>query len=125
VSRPPKFNEERAERVLEAIRAGATRRAAAGHAGIDESTLWRWTQRFASFATRLTRAEDDVEVRCTATILHAAADDWRAAAWWLERRRPAEYARHLEPEAIAAGTTTVTVVFDTPLRDDNTLVLDA
>jgi hypothetical protein len=123
VSRPPKYNPERVDLVLEAIRAGATRRAAAGHAGIDHATLYRWLERNATFATLLTRAEDDVEIRCTATILHAAMDDWRAAGWWLERRRPGSYARRLEPEAISAAPMTVTVHFDRPETD--TLALDA
>src|SRR5215831_11568853 len=88
-----KLTPERRDRILDAIRAGATRRAAAGHANVDESTLWRWTQRNATFASDLARAEHDVEVRYAALIQHAASDDWRAAAWWLERRRPADYAQ--------------------------------
>jgi transposase-like protein len=114
VSRPPKYNEQRAQRVLEAIRAGATRRAAAGHAGVDDATLYRWIERYASFATLLTRVEDDVEVRCTATILQASLEDWRAAAWWLERRRSESYGRRFEPDTLAAAVTTVTVHFDRP-----------
>jgi hypothetical protein len=126
VSRPPKYNPERVDLVLEAIHAGATRRAAAGHAGVSEDTLERWQQRYADFADSLTRAEDDVEIRCTATILHAAMHDWRASAWWLERRRPVYYARRLEPEAVAiAEPLRVTVHFDTPLREAETLALDA
>lgn len=93
MSRPAKFTPERAERVLEAIGAGATRRAAAGHAGIDHATLYRWLERNATFATALRAREDEVEVRCVATIQTAMRDDWRAAAWWLERRRADEYGR--------------------------------
>jgi hypothetical protein len=115
MSRPPKFNDDRAERVLEAIRAGATRRAAAGHAGVDHATLYRWLERNATFATLLTRAEDDVEIRCVATILQASTSDWKAASWWLERRRPDAYGRRFEPDTLAAAAvTTVTVHFDRP-----------
>jgi transposase-like protein len=126
VSQPPKFNEDRAERVLEAIKAGATRRAAAGHAGIDEDTLQNWRRRYSGFSEAIARAEHDVEVRCTATILKASNDDWRAASWWLERRRPAEYARRFEPEALtAAAVLQVTVAFDRPHEDDTLALADA
>jgi hypothetical protein len=125
LSRPPKYTPERAERVLQAIHSGCTRRAAASHAGIDETTLYRWVGRYASFASDLRAREDEVEIRAVATIQQAWHDDWRAAAWWLERRRPANYARRLEPEPVAVATPmTVTVHFDTPLRDE-TLALDA
>ena len=127
MSRPSKYTPERAERVFQAIRSGCTRRAAASHAGIDDATLYRWMDRYASFAALLRAREDEVEIRAVATIQQAWQVDWRAAAWWLERRRPAEYARRLEPEAIAADSTpvTVTVHFDTPLRDQEPFALDA
>jgi hypothetical protein len=35
------------------------------------------------------------------------------------------YARRLEPDVIAAAATEVTIHFDTPLRDQETLALDA
>ena len=126
MSRPPKFSKERTERVLEAIRAGATRRAAAGHAGIDHATLYRWLERNATFATLLTRVEDDVEVRWTATILQASLEDWRAVAWWLERRRPEAYGRRLDTDNVtAAAATVVTIAFDRPLGDDTLALPDA
>jgi len=93
MARPVKFTTERQQRVLEAITAGATRHAAALHAGIDESTLYNWLRRYSSFSSRIARAEADVEVRCTALILRAAETDPRHAQWWLERRRPADYGR--------------------------------
>jgi transposase len=93
MARPTKLTAEREQRLLQAIQAGATRKAAALHAGIDERTLERCEQRFVGFADALSRAEADVEVRYAALIQQAAATDWRAAAWWLERRRAEDYAR--------------------------------
>jgi hypothetical protein len=126
VSRPPKYNEQRAERVLEAIRAGATRRAAAGHAGVSPDTLERWQRRYAGFADSLTRAEDDIEVRTVALIQQAAQTDWKASAWWLERRRPRDYGRTwltAGDDAVEAPMVHVTVSFDHP--DQDTLELPA
>ncbi len=93
MARPPKYTPERSRLVLEAISGGATRKAAALHAGIDQDTFGRWLKRYADFADRIARAEADVEVRCTALILNAATTDPRHAEWWLERRRPDDYGR--------------------------------
>jgi hypothetical protein len=116
VSRPPKYTPQRAERVLQAIHSGCTRAAAASHAGIDETTLYRWVGRYASFASDLRAREDEVEIRAVATVQQAWRDDWRAAAWWLERRRPEAYGRRFfEGLADGAGNPAamqVTVLFD-------------
>jgi len=93
LARPSKYTPERERLVLEAISGGATRRAAALHAGIDEATLYNWLNHYSSFSGRIARAEADVEVRCTALILRAAEMDPRHAEWWLERRRPDDYGR--------------------------------
>jgi transposase-like protein len=92
VARPSKKTPDRERLIVEALRAGATRRAAALHAGINEATLYRWLSN-ASFASLIARVEADVEIRLTALIIHAAADDPRHAEWWLERRRSDEYSR--------------------------------
>lgn len=98
--RPPKFTPDRQQLILEAISAGATRKAAALHAGIDDATLYRWMQRYASFATHIARAEADVELRCTTLILNAAETDPRHAEWWLERRRTEDYGRRDRVEVL-------------------------
>jgi transposase-like protein len=104
VARPVKFTPERQQRVLEAITAGATRHAAALHAGVDDATLYRWLARSESFATLVARAEADVEIRHAANIAVAAQTDWRASAWWLERRRSADYGQQARIELTVRQT---------------------
>lgn len=82
------------EMVLQALRAGNTRRASAGYAGIEWSTLWRWTQEDATFRSQVEKAEADAEVRHVANIAKAATDGvWTASAWWLERRQHGDWGR--------------------------------
>lgn len=94
MARPTKFCDERTERLLSALRAGNTRRAAAAFAGVSDDTLERWEQRYADFAEAIKKAEASAEVQHVAIVAQAAQSGvWQASAWWLERRRPADYGR--------------------------------
>lgn len=57
MARPTKYTPDRVGRLLQAIRAGNTRRAACAYAGIDENTLARWIARYGDFGESLTAAE--------------------------------------------------------------------
>jgi len=71
---------------------GGTRTAALQRVGIDWSTFYKWLDQKPEFAGNVARAEADAELRFTTPIATAAnAGDWRAAAFWLERRRPKEW----------------------------------
>jgi hypothetical protein len=86
--RPSKFRPEVAEKIIAALKAGNTRTASALYAGIDYSTLKRWTERNAEFCAALDQAEAQAEVGHVATLAAAArAGEWRASLAWLERRR--------------------------------------
>jgi hypothetical protein len=94
LARPSKRTPEREARLLEALRAGNTRRAACHYAGISDEALARWLRASVDFVDAVKKAESDAEVRMVAQIARAAQDGtWQAAAWWLERRRPDDYAR--------------------------------
>ena len=88
-----KRSPEREQRVLQALRNGNTRTAAARCAGIEIHTLERWAKRSAQFAQALSRAEAESQVALVAIVRQAAASDWRAAAHLLERRWPDEWGR--------------------------------
>ena len=97
--------------VAEAIRQGYPNRFACTVAGIAERTYYRWRKRGEEildagyacetqmdeaclyFYFQTERAHADYVHMLTGIILEAAEQDWRAAAWLLERRFPEEYSR--------------------------------
>lgn len=89
--RPRKYTEERADKFLQAVRAGATLRLAAHSAGISEDTLARWRRDRADFAEQVSVAEASAAVGWLELINKAAETDWRAALKLLEIRFPGEY----------------------------------
>ena len=104
MARRSKATEARIEALLVALRAGNTREASAGHAGIDRTTLYRWVKSDQALRTRVGKAEADAEVRFEAQVAQGASEDWHAAAWWLEHRRPKSYGRAQAAAAAAAMT---------------------
>lgn len=104
-SRPTKFTPETVARLLKAVRAGLPYHLAAEAAGISETTFYEWQRgEFprgadkalkAQFSEELTRARGESALRLMALISSAAPDDWRAAAWILERRFPKDFGRHV------------------------------
>jgi hypothetical protein len=93
VARPTKRTPDREQRLVQALQAGNTRRAAATYAGVDERTVERWAASNVGFAALLTRAEAESEVALVALVRQAASKDWRAAAHLLERRWPDSWGR--------------------------------
>jgi len=109
--RPSKRTPEREARLYEALRAGNTRKASCAYAGIDQSTLESWMHRFPDFADAIVKAEADAEIRNVAIIQKAASDTWQAAAWWLERRRSADYRQRHEVAGPDGGPLRVVVEY--------------
>lgn len=90
----PKLHNELVERrIVEAVRAGATRAAAAEAARVGRTTLFRWLkdgaaghEPYASFLTKVREAEGALESELVGIIKGHSADSWQAAAWLLERK---------------------------------------
>lgn len=94
MARPTKYTAERTETILEALRAGNTRKNAAGLAGIGEATLGDWMRRFQRFRAAIEKAEAEAEAAHVANVKREADDGtWQASAWWLERRRHADWGK--------------------------------
>ena len=116
MARPTKFSKERAQRIVDALKTGNTRRASAAYGGISEDTLARWIESNAGFAEQVELAEAECEVAMAAIIRKAALGqtvkktkttktaeatitvveevfeyDWRAAETWLKRRKRADW----------------------------------
>ncbi len=123
--RPSKLTAEVERQLVGALALGSTRADAAQFAGIDKATLRRWLARGAhepdgpyhQLREAVLSAEGRAKIGAIGCITKAIRDgNWRAAAWFLERKWPAEYAtksplflvaralREMESAAEDAGT---------------------
>lgn len=84
--RPTKKTPANLAIVLEAVRHGTSRTGAAKLIGVHYETLREWIALDDEFRMDVARAEGDMERTMVALIRSAAITDWRAAAWYLERR---------------------------------------
>jgi transposase len=102
VGRPDGLTEAAADRIVNALRAGAYTAEAAAHAGVSVRTFQRWRargeqadaeERYRTFAERAAKAEAEAKVFAIGIVRTAMSQDWRAAAWLLEHRWPQEWGR--------------------------------
>jgi hypothetical protein len=101
--RPPTITGETIRRIASILRAGGYVETALGAAGVAAGTYEQWMRRGLSEApgdvmyrelrreVELAKAEG--EARNVAIIAKAAATNWQAAAWLLERQYPERWAR--------------------------------
>ena len=92
--RPSKYRPDTVAAIIAAVETGATYRHSAASVGVSERTLHDWQVRHPQFSQALKTAEASACMAAIGTIRRAAeAGTWQAAAWYLERRYPAEYGR--------------------------------
>jgi hypothetical protein len=87
--------------IVEALRRGNYLETAAAIAGVSRSTAFAWVREgeseagrpeLKSFSEDVRRAQGEAEARLVEVVDAAAmADDWRAAAWRLERSAPSRW----------------------------------
>lgn len=102
---PRKLTEDVEKRLCEAIALGCSKTMASRLAGVDPSTLWRWTEQgeadlaqekdsaYCKLRNGLKKAEAAFQAYALTVIHDAAPKNWQAAAWLLERKHPEEWAR--------------------------------
>ena len=97
------LTEETVAAIEEGLRNGAPLAVAAQAAGLSKATILRWLERgrkgrdvpkpYRELVRRVETARAQGQLAILAGIARAAADDWRAAAWLLERSDPDRWAR--------------------------------
>jgi len=100
----PKLDPVVTQKIVDLIRAGNYLEVAATAAGIHRTTLHRWVRlgreqkrgRYHRFLLSVEKAQAESESRDVALIAKAATDDWKAAAWRLERRSPRRYGQRVQ-----------------------------
>jgi hypothetical protein len=124
--RPTKLTDDVQHKIVAAIRAGNCADAAAHSGGISEATYYNWLARggaelahreeggrprrreqpYVEFRDAIARASATAEVHAVAILRKAMSDDWRAAAWYLERRHPERWRRRESHEVEHHGSET-------------------
>jgi hypothetical protein len=98
--RPRKHPDDYLPQLCQALELGAWHWLACKYAGVSYSTFHRWMlageaadadAAMQAFVRRIRQAEATAAIRDLLRIHAAAAHDWRAAVWLLQRRYPAEY----------------------------------
>src|SRR5438128_2338845 len=129
---PAKLSEERQLRICEAIRAGIRPETAAVYCGISARSYYRWMAQgraadadpvYAAFVEAVELALAEWEARDVLLVGEAAKNDWRAAAWRLERRLPKVYGKRERHEIANAdeGSFRITAA---PSFDPDKLTVD-
>ena len=99
MARPTKLTPERADDLVLLLAARVPVEVAARSVNVSRRTLERWLRqpdlraRVEQARAAGPQATDALsEARAVVLILRAAQTDWRASAWWLERRWPERWA---------------------------------
>jgi transposase len=128
--RPTKLTPEAQKAILAFISVGAPVHVACAAAGINKDTYFHWLKlsesgrsEFKAFQAAVEQANATAVIKNVRTISRAAQGGaWQAAAWWLERRFPDEWARTERHEMTGAngGPITVADFFGLALKHDST-----
>jgi hypothetical protein len=109
--RPPVLDEDKKSRILDLLRSGCGKAAAARAVNCDPRTIAYTAKRDPQFADQLARAEHKSELIHLENINVAGTQPqyWRASAWFLERTSPDRFAK-TNPGIVTQSQMTALVV---------------
>jgi hypothetical protein len=93
--RATKYTPETIKAIIDVIRVGGSDTDACLMAGVSQETFYTWMKTKLEFSEQVTGARAQGKIERIARIRKHGAKDWRADAWYLERRYPEEYAQQL------------------------------
>jgi transposase-like protein len=93
--RSTKYTPDTVKTIIDTIRVGGSDVDACARAGIHQDTFYSWMKQHSDFSEQVTRARWDSKIERIARIRKHGENDWRADAWYLERRWPEEFAQQL------------------------------
>lgn len=102
---------------MAALAEGMSIEAACALAGIHRDTYYSWRKR-PELAGRIDAALATAEAALLATVRAASNDDWRAAAWILERRYPDTWARRDHSRVVLSKEPPLPPIDFSALSDD-------
>ncbi|MDZ4817260.1 MAG: hypothetical protein SGI71_13505 [Verrucomicrobiota bacterium] len=95
--RPTKRTPDRTAALLQAIESGMPYKSACAIAGIHFDTFNEWRKTNSEFSEQVEGAQAIAIQRAVNCIMDAALKDWKAAAWFLERRACDEFSKQKWP----------------------------
>lgn len=127
MARPIEITAAKIKAICKVIAAGNYQDAAARSAGVSVRTFQSWMKRGReedkagekdTLFTQLLRAVHDAEAKAETLnvqrVLKAAQKNWKAAAWWLERKRRKKWGRNLRVDGHTTQTCKVLILDNTP-----------
>lgn len=119
MGRPTKLTPARRRKICKALADGNTRKTSSEASGISRRTFSRWMAMgedekkgpHRALRDAVLQAEAEATSEAVACLRKAAHRDWRAAAWWLERRRPKEWGRWEQLRLSAGEAQPTEIVF--------------
>ncbi len=99
--RPTNLTPEVHKQITEDIAGGMYAQVAAARAGITEQTFYTWLKRgqeeesgvYREFTECVLTSAGEAEKNATDSVQSRFGDDWKSAAWWLERRFPKRWGK--------------------------------
>jgi len=127
MSRKTKLTPELQADLLSVLSAGATARDACDYVGIHERTFYNWLTRgenaksgvYFQFLQAVKKASASGKVEAIGVIRLAGKEQWQAAAWYLERRDPENWARRTKVELSLSGSALKSLQVLQQLTDKN------